>query len=284
MPIRQTPGFLISAANILALAIGLVMATHVAAIAAPKAELWERWNMHDPKSTARVDHGEWSRLLAAYTDTSPGRVARFDYAKVSKADKAALDAYVTRLAGTPISRFGRAEQFAYWVNFYNALTVKVILDHFPVKSIRDIDISPGWFADGPWGAKLVTVEGEKISLDDIEHRILRPIWKDPRIHYVVNCASIGCPDIPPVAVTPENAEKLLNEGAVRYINHPRGVKAADGRIVVSSIYSWFQADFGGNETGVLDHIRKYASDSLKSRLKGRDEYDDHDYDWRLNGK
>lgn len=267
-----------------ALAMGLSLAMLTTANAAPKAELWERWQMHDPKSAARIDHREWSRLIAAYTDRSAGRVTRFDYAGVSNPDRTALDAYVGRLAATPISRFSRREQFAYWVNLYNALTVKVILDHYPVKSIRDIDISPGWFADGPWGAKLVTVEGEKIALDDIEHRILRPIWKDPRIHYVVNCASIGCPDIPPVAVTPENAEKQLNDGAARFVNHPRGVNAADGRIVVSSIYSWFEADFGGTEAGVLDHIRKFASAALKSRLKGRDGYDDHDYDWRLNGK
>ena len=71
----------------------------------------------------------------------------------------------------------------------------MVLEHYPVKSIRDIDISPGFFASGPWGAKLATVEGEKISLDEIEHRILRPIWKDPRIHYAVNCASLGCPNL-----------------------------------------------------------------------------------------
>lgn len=284
MSLTRIFGFSSIPGRAVALAIGLMTAMMTAAHAAPKAELWERWRMHDPESVARVDHRDWSRLIAAYTDLSPARVTRFDYARVSIQDKAALDTYVARLAATPISRFNRREQFAFWVNLYNALTVKVILDHYPVKSIRDIDISPGWFADGPWGAKLVTVEGEKIALDDIEHRILRPIWKDPRIHYVVNCASIGCPDIPPVAVTAENAEKLLNDGAVRFVNHPRGVNTAAGRVVVSSIYSWFEADFGGNEAGVLDHIRKFASPDLKSRLTGRDGYDDHDYDWRLNGK
>lgn len=283
LPTRQSP-FVLTSARTFVAAVGLLMVSWTAANAAPKADLWARWQMHDPAATVRFDHGEWSRLIAAYTDLSPAKVTRFDYGRVAKADKAALDAYVARLAATPISRFNRGEQFAYWVNFYNALTVKVILDHYPVKSIRDIDISPGWFADGPWGAKLVTVEGEKVSLDDIEHRILRPIWKDPRIHYVVNCASIGCPDIPPVALTAENAEKQLNDGAVRYVNHPRGVNAADGRVVVSSIYSWFEADFGGSEAGVLDHVRKFANADLKSRLKGRDGYDDHDYDWRLNGK
>jgi len=253
------------------------------ALAAPKPDLWERWAKHDAASTARIDHSDWSRLIAAYARPSADGVTRFGYGKVSEADRAALNAYVAKLEATPISTFNRREQFAYWANFYNALTVKVVLDHYPVASIRDIDISPGFFADGPWGAKLATVEGEKISLDDIEHRILRPIWKDPRIHYIVNCASIGCPDIPPAALTADNAEKLMNDGAVAYVNHPRGVTVKGDRIVVSSIYAWFDEDFGGTEAGVLDHLRKYAKPALAAKLKGRDSYNDDAYDWKLNG-
>jgi hypothetical protein len=269
--------------RISAFAVALFAMTVTTVMAALSAELWPRWQTHDATSTARVDHSVWSRLIARYLRPSPDGVARFAYGAVSKPDRADLNAYVARLAATPVSRFNRREQFAYWVNFYNVLTVKTVLDHYPVKSIRDIDISPGWFADGPWGAKLVTVEGEKIALDDIEHRILRPIWKDPRIHYVVNCASLGCPDIPAVAMTADNAEKLLNDGAARYVNHPRGVTTKDGRVVVSSIYAWFQTDFGGSEAGVLDHLRRYASPALALKLKGRDAYDDHAYDWSLNG-
>lgn len=267
---------------ILAAAMTVTLAT--SAVAAPKAELWPRWQAHDAASTARIDHSVWSQIIASYLRPSPDGVARFGYGAVSKADRDRVNAYVARLSATPISTFNRREQFAYWVNFYNVLTVKTLLDHFPVNSIRDIDISPGWFADGPWGAKLVTVEGKKVSLDDIEHRILRPIWKDPRIHYVVNCASVGCPDIPPVAVTADNADKLLNDGAARYVNHTRGVTVDGTRIVVSSIYSWFEDDFGGNEAGVLNHLRQFAAPSLKAKLKGRDGYDDHTYDWKLNGR
>jgi hypothetical protein len=266
------------------LAATMIGTLATSAVAAPKAELWPRWQTHDAASTARIDHGVWSQIIASYLRPSPDGVARFGYGAVSKIDRDRLNAYVARLSATPISTFNRREQFAYWVNFYNVLTVKTVLDHFPVNSIRDIDISPGWFADGPWGAKLVTVEGEKISLDDIEHRILRPIWKDPRIHYVVNCASVGCPDIPPVAVTADNTEKLLNDGAARYVNHTRGVTVTGTRIVVSSIYSWFEDDFGGNEAGVLDHLRRFAAHALKTKLKGTDGYDDHTYDWKLNGR
>ena len=156
------------------------------------------------------------------------------YAAVSGSDRKALDAYLKRLGGTSVSKLKRSEQRAYWINLYNALTVQVILAHYPVESIRDIDISPGFFSDGPWGKKLMQVEGEEVSIDDIEHRILRPIWKDPRIHYAVNCASIGCPNLQPVAFTSANADTLLTEGAKAYVNHPRGVRFDGGSLVVSS--------------------------------------------------
>lgn len=285
MPIAQSAPVPSIYRFIVATCVALAMlVTAMTAMAAPKPDLWERWARHDATSTARIDHADWSRLIAAYARPSADGVVRFGYGSVTKVDRAALDAYVAKLEVTPISTFNRREQFAFWANFYNALTVKVILDHYPVASIRDIDISPGFFADGPWGAKLATVEGEKVALDDIEHRILRPIWKDARIHYIVNCASIGCPDIPPVALTAENADKLMNDGAVAYVNHPRGVTVKDGRIVVSSIYAWFDEDFGGTEAGVLDHLRKYAKPGLAAKLAGRDSYNDDAYDWKLNGR
>ena len=157
---------------------------------------------------------------------------RLRYGDVTKTDKGALDGYIARLEKLPISDYGRNAQKACWINLYNALTVKVVLDHFPVKSIKDISLSSGLFGGlfggGPWEAKLATVEGEKVSLDDIEHRILRPIWRDNRVHYAVNCASIGCPNLQAEPFTAENLERLLDRGAREYVNHSRGVAFADG--------------------------------------------------------
>ncbi len=182
----------------------------------------------------------------------------------------------------PISTYNRQEQKAFWINLYNALTVKVILDHYPVNSIRDIDISPGWFSDGPWGAKLVIIEGEELSLDDIEHRILRPIWQDPRIHYAVNCASLGCLNLAPIAYTAHNIEELLDQGTWAYINHPQGVTFKNGKLQVSSIYQWFQEDFGGSREGVLQHLRSYAREQLAEQLQTYRGKLIYDYDWGLN--
>lgn len=264
-----------------ALAAGAMLAPAWAR-AAPSAELWRRWLAHDPASSAGIDHGAWDRLLGAHLRMGADGIARFAYGEVGAAGRRALKDYIAGLAAARIGALARAEQFALWVNLYNALTVDVVLDHFPVRSIRDIDISPGLFADGPWGRKLAAVDGEKVSLDDVEHRILRPIWRDPRIHYAVNCASLGCPDLQPRAFTAANAEALLEAGAAAYVNHPRGARFDDGRLVVSSIYRWFSEDFGGSDASTIAHLRRYARPALAERLAEARRIADHDYDWRLN--
>ena len=249
---------------------------------APKVELWPRWQVHDAQSRRVIDHGAWESLLGRYIVPSEGGLNLFAYSKVGAADKAALKDYLGRLVGTAVSSYNRGEQLAYWINLYNALTAGVVLDHYPVDSIRDIDISPGLFADGPWGRKLVTVEGEALSLDDIEHRILRPIWRDPRIHYAVNCASIGCPNLQSRAYTAATVEGKLEEGARDYINSARGVFIDNGTVTVSKIYDWFHADFGGTDAAVLAHLLRYAAPALKRRLAAIGAIHEVAYDWRLN--
>jgi hypothetical protein len=253
------------------------------AIAAPKAVLWPHWQTHDANNTHMIDHSAWDRLIKRNIMSGPNGINLFQYRAVTNADKEKLRRYIIALSKKPISQFNRREQLAYWVNIYNALTVQVILRHYPVESIRDINISPGLFTGGPWGKKLVTVEGKKISLDDIEHRILRPIWRDARIHYAVNCASIGCPNLQDKAYTAANAENLLTLGAQQYINSPRGVIIKDGEIIISKIYDWFQTDFGGTEQKVIAHLLKYAKPKLKKHLKMIGEISNFTYDWALNG-
>ncbi|WP_323797398.1 DUF547 domain-containing protein [Nisaea sp.] len=251
--------------------------------AAPKAELWDVWAVHDPASDIVADHSAWDWFLGEYVRPGSDGINRVAYDEVTAADRKALDGYIDALAAISVRSLSRAEQLPFWVNLYNALTVRVVLEHYPVASIRDIDISPGFFADGPWGKKLVTLESEEVSLDDIEHRILRPVWRDPRIHYAVNCASVGCPNLQPYAMTVENAEAFLNEAAIAFINHPRGSRIEDGGLRVSSIYDWFEADFGGTDAGVIAHLREYAKGELTASLATVTRIAGDDYDWRLNG-
>jgi len=255
----------------------------VSASGAPAAHLWPRWQKHDPESRTIVDHSPWDRILHRYVVTDdPAGINRFRYRSVSQQDRLDLIAYLRSMQGVVVSDLNRLEQEAYWINLYNALTVDIILTHYPVKSIRDIDISPGLFSNGPWDAKLLKIEGQDLSLNDIEHRILRPIWQDNRIHYAVNCASLGCPNLMPLAYTSANIEMLLDRGAREYVNHPRGVSFPDHRIEVSSIYVWFKEDFGGSDEGIIRHLKKYLSPENLQRLEAQSQRISHHYDWRLN--
>ncbi len=248
---------------------------------APTKDLWERWTRHDAASRAAIDHSPWDALLAGYVRADAVGNNLLAYGEVTPADRRRLDAYIARLSAVPIGGYGRPEQLAFWVNLYNARTVALVLEHYPVGSIRDIDISPGLFARGPWDKELVTVEGESLTLNDIEHRILRPIWNDPRIHYAVNCAAMGCPNLQPAAFTAANADRLMEQGARAFVNSVKGAQFAAGRLIVSSIYAWFPEDFG-DEEGVLAHLRRYAVPPLAGRLAGAKRIDGDAYDWRLN--
>ena len=258
----------------------LLLSWTLTSLAAPKADLWPRWSAHDADSSQTIDHSAWSAWLDRFVVTSADGINRVAYRRVAADDHQALQSYIRSLAALDISTYSRAEQFAYWVNLYNALTVDVILEHYPVQSIREI--KSGFFSFGPWGLELVTIEGQALTLDDIEHRILRPIWQDARIHYAVNCAALGCPNLQSQAFTAANAEALLETAARDFVNHPRGAQIEDGRLVVSSIYDWFEEDFGGNDRGVIAHLKTYADAELRAALSKVDRIGDDRYDWQLN--
>lgn len=255
---------------------------------APKSDLWPRWQSHNAENSELIDHSAWQIFLDNYLvsnqlNTESSTIAGINlvrYAAVSKEDRGLLNNYLKKLESTAVSSFSRPQQRAFWINLYNASTVNLILEHYPLESITKISFS--FFSFGPWDEELLTVEGEELSLNDIEHRILRPIWRDPRIHYALNCASLGCPNLLPQAFTELNTESLLEQGARDYINHPRGADVQDDSIILSKIYEWYQADFGANEAGVLLHLQQY---STKERLKfwPTDELEiEYQYDWRLN--
>lgn len=247
----------------------------------PKPDLWPVWQASDEDNAATIFHGDWQTLLDRYLDSDdPSGVWRFDYANVSAADRALLDNYLSALQALDPRTYSRAEQFAYWVNLYNARTVALILEYYPVRSIRKIE--GGLFDLGPWNEPLLNIAGMTLTLNDIEHRILRPQWQDPRIHYAVNCASIGCPNLAPQAFTGANSEALLEAGARAFVNHPRGAGFERDRLILSSIYKWFRVDFGDSEAGVIAHLAQYAEPELKRRLTEHDGRIRYDYDWNLN--
>ncbi len=253
--------------------------------AAPSARLMPYFLKHRINSTQTINHQKWQSLLSRYVVRSRNGLNLVRYSRFSRHDRRVLAQYLKALAGVKISQYSRREQLAYWIDLYNVLTVDVVLKHYPIDSIRNIKLFAGWFGSGHWDAKLVTVEGQRLSLNDIEHRILRPIWRDSRVHYAVNCASIGCPNLQKTAYTGKNVYRLLNKSAREYVNSPRGAQIKNGRLTVSKIYVWFKSDFGGTDTdkAVIQHLIRYARPVLRKQLSNYQKINGSYYDWRLNG-
>lgn len=232
-------------------------------------------------SKVLVDHSAWADILGRNLLVDPEGINRFAYGKVTAADRSKLQSYIAGLQKIDPRQLRPNEQRAYWINFYNALTIEVILQHYPVESIRDI--SSGVFTRGPWDIPLVTVNGKRLTLNNIEHDILRTGWRDERVHYALNCASLGCPDL---AATPYEGKLLdaqLDAAGVAFINHSRGVSLRNGRLILSSIFDWYRKDFdGGAAPAVIGAVRKYARPQLAARLGRLSRIDGYQYDWRLN--
>ena len=258
----------------------LIISAHV--FAAPSKDLWKRWTVNDPLSTKTIDHSHWQAFLQKYVKPNSRNVNLVDYAGVNNNDEEKLDQYLRALQAIDIDNYNRNVQMAYWINLYNALTIDVVLQHYPVDSIKDINISPGFFSVGPWDRKLVEVEGIKLSLNDIEHRILRPIWNDPRVNYALNCASIGCPNLQTTVFSGANLDPMLTKAATDYINSNRGVYIIDDKLSVSKIYKWFEEDFGGTDQDVIKHLKIYAKPNLRSKLSKINKISDSTYNWNLN--
>lgn len=230
----------------------------------------------------------YDALLKRHVVIGKDGVSRVRYGdwKANAADREALDDYILELSARRPSSMARDEAYAYWGNLYNAVTLKVILDRYPVASIRDIR-SDGWFDlkawTGPWRQPRVTVEGRRLSLDNIEHDIMRPTFKDPRVHYVVNCASYGCPNLMNRAWRAKTLEADLEAAAKAFVNHPRGVTVLpSGGLRVSSIYKWFIEDFGGNDAGIVAHLQQHAAPELARQLAASPRIVQDHYDWSLN--
>ncbi|MFO7707718.1 MAG: DUF547 domain-containing protein [Desulfobacterales bacterium] len=221
-----------------------------------------------------VDHALFAELLAEYV-----RGGEVDYAGF-KSEEKTLDRYLFLLEQTDPGSLGRDDQFAFYINTYNAWTIKLILTGYPgLKSIKDL----GTLFQSPWKKKIVRIHGETLSLDDVEHKILRPRFKDPRVHFAINCASRGCPPLisEPYrgAALSEQLEKVTRE----FLNTPQNYRLEGDTFWVSALFKWFPEDFDNDPAGFY---RGYAEGDLKRLLeekRDRLRLRYLDYDWSLNG-
>ena len=230
------------------------------------------------KKTSR--DSDWDLILKRYIiKKSPDGVNLFNYAALSKSadDLELLNNYITSLEGMDPNLMLKNDAIAYYANLYNAVTVKLVTQNYKIKSIRKL----GPLNSGPWKRKIIKLNTELVSLDDIEHKILRSKYKSPYIHYMLNCASMSCPNL---QVTPWKGDSLEVDqlaAATEYINSSRAVTLKRNALQLSSIYKWFKEDFE-NEGGVLDHILKHANKDLKNAIEKGVKIKSYNYDWTLN--
>jgi hypothetical protein len=220
-----------------------------------------------------VQHGEWDALVKKHVSKN-GMV---DYQGFLK-DKKQLQVYLDKLsANRPTSKWSKNEKMAFWINAYNAFTVKLIVDHYPVKSIKDIKKGIP-FVNSVWDIAFIPMGKEKIDLNYIEHTILRKEFKDPRIHAAINCASFSCPLLRNEAYTAVRLDEQLNDAMRRFVNDSQRNQLDKSNIKISKIFSWFAGDFKLNGSSVVDYLNKYA----KKRVQPNAKIDFLEYQWELN--
>ena len=243
------------------------------------ADAWTLWQTHDADSQIRVDHGNWQIFLEQYVIAGDDGLNRVAYEDARASGWPHLKRYLGELAQIDPRTLSKDEQMAYWINLYNALTVDLVLRHPGKSSIKRM--GKKLLSFGPWDDQVFEIADTPLTLNDIEHRILRPIWRDHRIHYAVNCASIGCPNLSRTAFSADLLEAQLNEAERVYLNHPRGVSFDDsGRLQLSSIFDWYRDDFAATEQGLLDYLAAHHPQAQPLReYRGRIRYE---YDWQLN--
>ena len=220
-----------------------------------------------------VQHGEWDALVKKHVSKN-GMV---DYQGFLK-DKKQLQVYLDKLsANKPTSKWSKNEKMAFWINAYNAFTVKLILDHYPINSIKDIKKGIP-FVNSVWDITFIPMGKEKIDLNYIEHSILRKEFKDPRIHAAINCASFSCPLLRNEAYYASRLDEQLNDAMRKFVNDSQRNQLDKSNIKISKIFSWFAGDFKLNGSSVVDYLNKYA----KKRVQANARIDFLEYQWELN--
>jgi len=241
--------------------------------------LWVFVAISGVAQTSEFDHthSQWTAILKGAVKVS-GPKSTVNYASLKK-NPGALNAYLKSLSAVSKSQFNewsKGDQVAFLINAYNAFTIKLILDHYPVKSIKKI----GGFFSSPWKKDFFKLFGESFYLDRIEHEILRKNYKDARIHFAVNCASVGCPALRAEAYRGKDLDTQLNQQTQLFLSDTSRNRIKDDEKVIyaSKIFDWFEEDFKPSVTVFLArHMKRDAAVLKTYKIKFLP------YDWDLNG-
>jgi len=211
-----------------------------------------------------INHNLWTTLLETYVDSN-GNV---NYKELTKKAEN-IDTYLNLLSNSkPDNLVSREEKLAYWINAYNAFTIKLIIDNYPIKSIKDIK--------QPWDKKFIDIDGELISLNEIEHDILRKM-NEPRIHFAIVCASVSCPKLQNTAFEPSKIEEQLTNATKEFLADPSKNNLSPNSIRISKLFQWFSKDFTQNGT-LIDFLNQYSEITISPKAKRSF----NNYNWRLN--
>ena len=261
--------------------VGVAIVLSAAGRASPVV-LGRNWPAAERLAIDEIDHGEWDRLLERFVDEA-GQV---DYAAWSQSprDLAALDAYLAVLSRAEPNRGSTREAtLAFWINAYNALTVRGVLREYPMSGIQGRERGRGRFDF--WNDLWLHVGAADYSLGQIEHELLRPM-REPRIHFAIVCGSRGCPRLMNRAYQTAELEEQLRENARQFFADPQKLDydASTGQLRLSPILKWYAKDFGGSERQVLETIGPYLPDRVDHRQRGARRLSDRylEYDWGLN--
>lgn len=265
---------------------------------APAAEPIERFAPGSHGGGRKLDHSHWAAILDAVvvTNARSGR-RQMDYGRLNVTGSELLDRYVRVLQKIRVTSLNNREQLAYWLNFYNAASLRFVIEEF-----RRMHGVSGEFSSrnpwagkklkvekfylgksNPWKDKQFEVEGIPLSLNDIEHRILYALWDNSLVMYGLSCPARGCPMLQPEPFVADAVEAQLKLAAREFAGRDDCIQVKNGQLEVSSLYVWHRDLFGG-ETGVLAHLRETASPDMKAALAGIAQVHDDDFNWRLNGK
>lgn len=227
---------------------------------------------------------EWAQVLEKHVVPVEGWGTGVKYTTL-RGDRTLLDAFLGKLEATdPATMTSEKEKLAYWINAYNAFAIQALLDHDPVESIRDLGtyIPP----QEVWKKEWYKAAGKSISLDTIEHKILRPDFKDFRVHAAIVCASRSCPDLQPLPYLPATLDAQLDESLTKFLASSKGLQldAPAGKLKISSIFKWFEEDFTAGGKTLLEALDPFLPATVKDHVKGggKLEIEYLDYDWQVN--
>jgi hypothetical protein len=234
-----------------------------------------------PALGARVDHSSYDALLRQHV-----RDGLVDYDAFARSTR--FRAYLDRLASTQLDGLSRQERLAFWINIYNAFTIEQINAHDERESIRNINKTLGLLPlKGPWSEDMVRAGGRTLSLDDVEHGIIRKEFDEPRIHFALVCAALGCPPLRSEAYVAERLDTQLDDQArVFLLESPEKnrVDLEKRTVWVSPILVWYKEDFGGSDEALGRYLGRYWPEGPERQLLLSSDFElrETEYDWALN--